>query len=165
MQALIRPRFTDGLKRTAARQVCPPLSRSLRPARLCNPSFTLRRKMPRPHLARKGKRQRFYARNAIKTTLDWSTVRRCSGRFEHLMRPFWATPANSYPTSIHPALNGFAAECAATLMRLMAYVGVLGLLAMAGLHFWDELPDAAPPEPIAKAGWSLASRSHPAFAA
>ena len=80
------------------------------------------------------------------------------------MRPFWATPANSYPTSIHPALNGFAAECAATLMRLMAYVGVLGLLAMAGLHFWDELPDAAPPEPIAKAGWSPASRSHPAFA-
>ena len=62
------------------------------------------------------------------------------------MRPFLATPANpNDPTSIHPALNGFAAECAATLMRLMAYVGVLGLLAMAGLHFWDELSDAAPP--------------------
>jgi hypothetical protein len=81
------------------------------------------------------------------------------------MRPFRATPANSYDsTSIHPALNGFAAECSATLMRLMAYVGVLGLLAMAGLHFWNELPDAPPPEPAAKAGWSLASRSHPAFA-
>jgi|HubBroStandDraft_4_1064222.scaffolds.fasta_scaffold321218_1 hypothetical protein len=46
----------------------------------------------------------------------------------------------------------------------MAYVGVLGLLAMAGLHFWDELPDAAPPEPAAEAGWSLASSSYPAFA-
>jgi hypothetical protein len=81
------------------------------------------------------------------------------------MRPYWATPANPHdPTSIHPALNGFAAECAATLTRLMAYVGVLGLLAMAALHFWDELPDAAPPEPAAKAGWSLASRSYPAFA-
>jgi hypothetical protein len=81
------------------------------------------------------------------------------------MRPFWATPPNPYdPTSIHPALNGFAAECAATLTRLMAYVGVLGLLAMAGLHFWDELPDAAAPESAAKAGWSLASRSYPAFA-
>jgi hypothetical protein len=81
------------------------------------------------------------------------------------MRPFWATPANSYdPTSIHPALNELAAECAATLTRLMAYVGVLGLLAMAALHFWNELPDALLPEPAAKAGWSLASRSHPAFA-
>jgi len=52
------------------------------------------------------------------------------------MRPFRATPAYRYhSTSIHPALNGFAAECAATLIRLMTYVGVLGLLAMAGLHF------------------------------
>ncbi len=74
------------------------------------------------------------------------------------MRPFWATPADPHdPTGIHPTLNDFAAECAATLTRLMAYVGVLGLLAMAGLHFWDELPDAAP-EPAAKAGWSLALR-------
>lgn len=80
------------------------------------------------------------------------------------MRPFWATPADPHdPTGIHPTLNDFAAECAATLTRLMAYVGVLGLLAMAGLHFWDELPDAAP-EPAAKAGWSPALRSHPAFA-
>jgi hypothetical protein len=35
---------------------------------------------------------------------------------------------------------------------------------MAGLHFWNELPDAVPAEPAAKAGWYLASRSHPAFA-
>jgi hypothetical protein len=81
------------------------------------------------------------------------------------MRPFWATPANPHhPTSIHPALNNFAAECTGTLARLIAYVGVLALLAMAGLHLWDELPDAVPPDPAAKAGWSLASRSHPAFA-
>jgi hypothetical protein len=81
------------------------------------------------------------------------------------MRPFWATPANPHdPTSIHPAPNGFAAECAATLTRLMAYVGVLGFLAMAGLHFRDQLSDAALPESAAKAGWSLASRSYPAFA-
>jgi hypothetical protein len=81
------------------------------------------------------------------------------------MRPFWATPANPHhPTSIHPVLSGVAAESAATLTRLLAYVGVLGLLAMAGLHFWEELPDAGPPEPAAKPGWSLASRSYPAFA-
>jgi hypothetical protein len=81
------------------------------------------------------------------------------------MRSFWAIPANPHcPTSIHPALNSFADECAGTLARLVAYVGVLALLAMAGFHLWDELPDAATAEPAHKAGWSLASRSHPAFA-
>src|SRR6202012_6197559 len=44
--------------------------RWLQPPRPCNPSFTLRGKMPPPALMRKGKRQRFYARNALKTTLD-----------------------------------------------------------------------------------------------
>ena len=40
------------------------------PPELGYPSFALRRKMPRPRPARgKGKRQRFYARNAVKTTL------------------------------------------------------------------------------------------------
>jgi hypothetical protein len=81
------------------------------------------------------------------------------------MRSFWTTPADPhYPTSIHPALNSFADECYATLARLVAYVGALVLLAMAGLHLWDELPDTVTPEPAAKAGWNLASRSHPAFA-
>jgi len=81
------------------------------------------------------------------------------------MRSFWTTPANPhYPTSIHPALNSFADECAGTLARLAAYVGVLTLLAMAGLRLWDQLPVAATAEPAAKAGWSQALRSHPAFA-
>jgi hypothetical protein len=74
-------------------------------------------------------------------------------------------PANPhYPTSIHPALNSFADDCAGTLARLVAYVGVLALLAMTGFHLWDELPDAATAEPTPQAGWSLASRPHPAFA-
>ena len=81
------------------------------------------------------------------------------------MRSFWATPANPhYPTRTHPALNSFADACAGTLARLVAYLGVLALLAMAGFHLWDELPVAATAEPAPKAGWSLASRSHPAFA-
>jgi hypothetical protein len=81
------------------------------------------------------------------------------------MRSFWTIPANPhYPTSIHPALTSFADECAGTLARLAAYVGALALLAMAGLHLWDELPVIATAEPAPKAGWSLASRSHPAFA-
>ena len=81
------------------------------------------------------------------------------------MRSFWATPTNPYyRTSIHPALTSFADECAGTLARLVAYVGTLGLLAMLGLHLWDELPATATTEPVPKAGWSLALRSHPAFA-
>ena len=47
------------------------------------------------------------------------------------MRPFWATPANPHhPTTIHPALNNFTTECTGTLARLIAYVGVLALLAI-----------------------------------
>jgi hypothetical protein len=81
------------------------------------------------------------------------------------MRSFWTTPTNPYyRTSIHPALTSFADECTGTLARLVAYVGALGLLAMLGLNLWDELPAAATTEPAPKAGWSLASRSHPAFA-
>ncbi len=79
------------------------------------------------------------------------------------MRSFWATPANpNYRTSIHPALTSFADECVGTLAPLVAYVGALGLLAMLGLHLWAGLPAATEPAP--KAGWSLALRSHPAFA-
>ena len=80
------------------------------------------------------------------------------------MRPFWTTPANPfYQTSIHPALNSFAEKCFGTLARLVAYVGVLALPAMAGLHLWNESA-AETAEPAAKVGWGLASRSHPAFA-
>ena len=49
------------------------------------------------------------------------------------------------------------------LARLVAYVGVLALLAIFGLHLWDQLPFGAA-EPAAKADWSVAARSYPAFA-
>lgn len=81
------------------------------------------------------------------------------------MRPFSATPDDpQYHARIHPALSSFADECCATLARLVAYVGALALLGMVGVHLWDELPTAAAVEPAAKPGWSLASRSRPAFA-
>jgi hypothetical protein len=84
------------------------------------------------------------------------------------MRSIWATRANSYfpvyPSKIHLALIGFADECCGTLAHLITYVGALALLAMIGLHLWDELPASVALEPSAKAGWSLATRSHPAFA-
>ena len=81
------------------------------------------------------------------------------------MRSFSATRAKLYyPTKIHPALTSFADECCGMLARLLAYVGILALLAIIGIHLWDELPIGALAEPSAKAGWSQALRSHPAFA-
>jgi hypothetical protein len=83
-----------------------------------------------------------------------------------LMRSFWATGGNPYhrPTRIHPALNSLVDECCGTLAHLVAYVGALALLAIVGIHLWDQLPDGAGLEPAAKAGWSVAGRSYPAFA-
>src|SRR5260370_36917319 len=81
------------------------------------------------------------------------------------MRSFRANRAHpSYQTRIHPALTSFADECTATLARLLAYVGTLALVAMLGIHLWDQLPPDESNEPPAKAGWGLADRSHPAFA-
>jgi hypothetical protein len=81
------------------------------------------------------------------------------------MRSFWVTPATPhYPTRIHPALTSFADECFSTLARLLAYVGVLALLAIIGIHVWDELLAGLANEPSAKAGWSVVVRSYPAFA-
>jgi hypothetical protein len=81
------------------------------------------------------------------------------------MRSFWAHRAHpSYQTRVHPALTSFADECTATLARLLAYVGTLALVAMVGIHLWDGLPVGESSEPLTRASWSLADRSHPAFA-
>jgi hypothetical protein len=49
------------------------------------------------------------------------------------------------------------------LARLIAYVGALALLAIVGIHLWDELPASEAVAPSARAGWSTALRSYPAF--
>ena len=78
------------------------------------------------------------------------------------MRSFWAIRATPHdPTRIHPALTGFADECCGTLARLLAYVGILALLAIAGIPLWDELPAGLASEPSAKVGWSVVVRSYP----
>src|SRR6188768_3328394 len=80
------------------------------------------------------------------------------------MRLFSAPGANSYyPNRIHPALSSFFDECCGTLARLLAYVGMLALLAIVGVYLWDQLPDLADTEPAAPASWSAASRQQPAF--
>ena len=78
------------------------------------------------------------------------------------MRLYWAT----YPSTqsrIYSALTSFADECCGTLARLFVYVGALALLAIGGIHLWDELP-AGDLDTPAKASWSTATRSYPAFA-
>jgi hypothetical protein len=65
---------------------------------------------------------------------------------------------------IHPRLTCFADEFCATVGLLFAYVGVLALFGILGIQAWNglqiELGADAPPPP----GWSVADRSHPAFA-
>jgi len=83
------------------------------------------------------------------------------------MRLFWGTRAEPYypitQSRIYSALTDFADECCGTLARLLVYVGALALLAIFGIHLWDQLP-AADLDAAAKASWSTATRSYPAFA-
>src|ERR1700730_13767729 len=83
------------------------------------------------------------------------------------MRTFWASPANpSYSSQIHPALIRLADEFCGTLAYLFVYVGALALLAICGIHLWDQLPSLEADEPAGKpAGESeichLGSEFHP----
>ena len=77
------------------------------------------------------------------------------------MRSYGAVRAHPfYPTQIHPALTSFADECSSMLAHLIAYVGSLALLAIVGIHLWDQLPIADAIEPSATTGWSVALRSY-----
>ena len=67
------------------------------------------------------------------------------------------------PTQIHLALAAFADEVVGTLARLIAYVGTLALLCIAGLAALGQIPDLRDDAPADKPGWSVADRSHPAF--
>ena len=130
--------------------------------------------MPSPRPRRKGKRQRFYARNTLNTKfarhrLQDNLCKRLTVAFGRLMHSFSADPAKShYTTRIHPALTGFVDELRGTLARLFAYAMTLALFAIGGLALWQQLPDATAMDPSAQASsskvsWSLADRSSRAF--
>lgn len=72
--------------------------------------------------------------------------------------------SQEYHFRIHPALTSFADECCATLARLIAYVGVLALFAIVGVHFFDQWQLDTATEPAVQPGFTLAQRSPPAFA-
>jgi hypothetical protein len=69
-----------------------------------------------------------------------------------------------HPTGTHPALWSFAEECSGVIVRLLAYVGALALVATAATRLWDELPVADALASAAKADWGVAAQSYPAFA-
>jgi hypothetical protein len=54
--------------------------------------------------------------------------------------------------------------CGSTLARLFVYAGTLALLGILGLHAGRQLSLADLPEPAAEGGWTVTSRSLPAFA-
>ncbi|MHC2623671.1 hypothetical protein ACVIW2_005703 [Bradyrhizobium huanghuaihaiense] len=68
------------------------------------------------------------------------------------------------PTQIHLTLAAFADEVVGTVARLFAYVGALLLFAILGLAALGQLPALRDDEPASRPGWSIAGRSHPAFA-
>jgi hypothetical protein len=81
------------------------------------------------------------------------------------MPPYQACPATPPTrTSIHLALASFADDVVGTLARLFLYVGTLALLAILALAALGQLPSLHDDEPALKPGWSVADRSHPAFA-
>ena len=83
------------------------------------------------------------------------------------MRLLWGTRATPYDLNsespILSALSRFVDECYGTLTGLFVYLGALTGLAIVGVHLWDQWP-AADLDIAAKANWSAAARSSPAFA-
>lgn len=70
-----------------------------------------------------------------------------------------------HATGIPPALRSFGAECGAVLLRLLAYVGTLTIIAMLALQLYAGLlQDDAPTLEAAPAGWSTSLLTPPAFA-
>lgn len=67
-------------------------------------------------------------------------------------------------TVIYLALAAFADEVVGTLAHLFAYVGALALIAILALAALGQLPSLHDDEPASRPGWSVADRSHPAFA-
>lgn len=67
-------------------------------------------------------------------------------------------------SGIHPALRSFADECSAVLVRVMAYLCGLAVLAVITVDLFSAMPVEANAGMPAARGWTPASRPHPAFA-
>lgn len=69
-----------------------------------------------------------------------------------------------YSSQIRPALTSFADEISATVARLFAYVGVLALFGILGVHAWNQLQFEWAEEPGLGIGWTVAAQASPDFA-
>jgi hypothetical protein len=68
-------------------------------------------------------------------------------------------------SGIHPALRSFADECSAAVVRILAYVCGLAVLAVIAVDLVSAVPVTTGLSPLLSApGWTPASRPHPAFA-
>ena len=86
---------------------------------------------------------------------------------KRLMQPFSPDNPAYFPyhqDRIHPSLTSFADEVCAMVARLFAYVGVLALFGILGIHALEELQANLTAEPAPEATWSVADHSYPAFA-
>jgi hypothetical protein len=80
------------------------------------------------------------------------------------MKSVAADAAASYANRTHPALTSFTDEVCATVARLFAYVGVLALFGILGVHAWNKLQQDLAAELLVEPGWAVADHSYPAFA-
>ena len=75
-----------------------------------------------------------------------------------------ASGSPNLPNSLHPVLQSFARECHGLLARLLGYVIMLALVAIAAQQmFSDDRLDVVT-APVAPTTWSTATHSRPAFA-
>jgi hypothetical protein len=73
------------------------------------------------------------------------------------MRSHSADNAEPYFSSrIYPIAKSFADAVCGTLARLIAYVGMLALLGIGGIHLWDQLPVLLAAEPATEAALRFA---------
>jgi hypothetical protein len=83
------------------------------------------------------------------------------------MSSFW-DDYSPYSNEAHPSLTSFTDDVCATVARIFAYVGTLALFGILSVHLWDQYhamkAAAAAAQTSLTAGWSVANRSHPAFA-
>jgi hypothetical protein len=86
------------------------------------------------------------------------------------MSSFWTDRTSPFSShEAHPALTSFSDEVCATVARIFACVGTLALFGILGVHLWNQYHAMKAAAPAAarstwSTGWSVADRSHPAFA-
>jgi hypothetical protein len=119
------------------------------------------KKASSPRMLRKGRSQRFYARNAVKTTLDRAPA---PSVFRRSARCHRAQTNLSYTR----ALTSFPNECgdpgAPDCPRLIAYVGALAFFAIVGEHFLAQRQLTRPQGSPTSPAFAVAPRSRSFFA-